>query len=257
MALISASEVIPHFGQKATNSSHFVWLLGDFEFYETTQRLIFAFKRRGRYILLALEPIGFAGDSFLYEEAWKEFAAAVPHEMAIWVSIYEPFAHFLVKEGYQALCVGKEPWIHLHEPVAKGKNARGVRSAKNQAVHAGGRVVEWSAYDVGHDQGKRKIIEHIWLEWKSKRPLLLSGFLNATDPFAHLSFRRFFMAIGPKGEVQGYLIATHIPGIESYFFEDLMLLPTAFRGMGELLTLHAAEVLGEEGVKKASLGSYP
>ena len=76
MSFISKSELIAPLS-RATNSSHFVWLIADLEFYRTRKNLIFAFKRRGRMVFLALEPLGILGEDRhqAFAEAWREFRA--------------------------------------------------------------------------------------------------------------------------------------------------------------------------------------
>ena len=57
MGVISKAQVTERFFQDGVNSSHFIWLVGQFEFYETFRGWVFAYVKVGRLTLIALEPM--------------------------------------------------------------------------------------------------------------------------------------------------------------------------------------------------------
>src|SRR5258708_21468937 len=49
-------------------------------------------------------------------------------------------------------------WVQLKDCIPKGNAAKGVRSARNQAIHAGITVEEWKKTDFDQDPEKRTTI---------------------------------------------------------------------------------------------------
>jgi len=254
MGFLKSSEVVPHFESRGFNSSHFVWLIGDFQFFLATNGLLLAFKKRGGIIFLALEPLGENLSPAFIQPALRELNEALPHAMVVWVSIYAEFSSTLKGMGYDTLPIGKEPWLHLNEKVATGKNARGVKSARNQAIRWGCKIEEWSGSDVIVDDYKISTLKRVLKEWTSQRAVFLGAFLNSTDPLAYRAYRRYFVGRDGEGIVRAYVVATLIPTQKDYFLEDLVLGDQCPRGIGELLILTACERLAESGVARASLG---
>jgi hypothetical protein len=159
----------------------------------------------------------------------------------------------LLPEGFEAVKVGREPWIRLDSFMPTGNAGRGVRAARNQAIRAGVWIEEWPASAVATRPELRAEIVRIQASRCRQRIWQWHGFLNALDPFAIPEDRRYFVARSAAG-LEGYLIATRIEGERSYFFEDTMLRRGAPRGAGELLTLEAMRMLRESGSEKVSLG---
>jgi lysylphosphatidylglycerol synthetase-like protein (DUF2156 family) len=254
MGFLTSTEVIPHFEAYGFNSSHFVWLIGDFQYYRATSGLLFAFKIRSGILFLALEPLGPDLDAQVVNAGLQELHEELPHEIVVWVSIYESFSQSLKANGYETIPIGKEPWLDLSKKVATGKAARGVKAARNQALRSGCRVEEWIGSEVLTDERKSGAIQKILEEWSSRRKLFLGGYLNSTDPFAHRSYRKYFVGKDGAGQPRAYLIATQIPATRDYFLEDLVLGDSSPRGMGELLVLSACQALTEYGAERASLG---
>ena len=57
MPIKNKTEVLERLRKGATNSSHFIWLLADFNFYETKSGWLFAYFALGRVTLFGLEPL--------------------------------------------------------------------------------------------------------------------------------------------------------------------------------------------------------
>lgn len=262
MPLIEKPKAFERFKKDAANSSHFVWFLDELQFFESSEdHWIFGFRTIGNVTLVALEPLIPAAPQEYgleheqaFERAWKEFSDTVPFQICAFVAVYDGFQKILAQQGFQTLKIGQEPWVDLNDCIPKGNAGKGVRAARNQAIHAGVTVEEWSAQEILAEPAKRETIAELFRTWKTKRILNLGGFLNATDPFAYADSRRYFVAKSKDGEVEGYLIATPVAGIQGYFLEDLVLRPKSTRGSGELLTLEALVRLGESGHRVASLG---
>jgi hypothetical protein len=263
MAYLSPDEAFERFSRLATNSSHFVWLLSGLRFYETQNHWVFGFLQIGSVTLLALEPLHPLDTSESskskhwdedWDSAWSEFAEVVQPKITAFVAVYSPFAAHLSRQGFKTIRIGHEPWMDLKNCIPRGNSGKGVRSARNQALRQGLHVHEIPSQDLVGDSTARASMQKIHEEWKDLRLVELSGFMNACDPFRHPECRRYFVVRNREGVIEGYLVATPIPGIKSYFLEDMILSRNASKGAGELLTLEAMMALQESGVEKASLG---
>jgi hypothetical protein len=259
MPYLSQEEAFERFSRLATHSSHFVWLLSGLRIYETQNQWVFGFIQAGSVTLLALEPLHLLdpldplGQSE-WKIAWDEFNEAVRPEITAFVAVYSPFAAHLEKQGFKTIRIGHEPWMDLKNCIPRGNSGKGVRSARNQALRQGLCVQEVLSQDLDLGSRARAAMEAIYREWKKLRLVELGGFMNACDPFRHKECRRYFVVKNRESVIEGYLIATPIPGIKSYFLEDLIISRNASKGAGELLTLEAMMALQESGVSKASLG---
>ena len=267
MPIIESAEAFERYRSWARNSSHFVWFLANLRFFkahsgENAEEWIFAYTRIGRVTLLALEPLSAQkaapedprafGASFAL--AWKQFCDEVKPEICAFVGIYTPFSTLLRGQGFQTLQVGQEPWVDLANCIPKGNAGKGVRAARNQALHAGLKVEEWLPKSLISDPARGATLVALYRAWKSRNLIHVGGFLNAGDPLAYCEQRRYFIARSREDRIEGFLIATPVAGIEGYFLEDLILRPDHVRGAGELLTLEAMIALGDSGAKVASLG---
>jgi hypothetical protein len=258
MPYLSQEEAFERFSRLATNSSHFVWLLSKMRFYETANHWVFGFMQKGSVTLLTLEPLlPLAENSHWNKEwpqAWDEFRKVAQPKITAFVAVYSPFAKHLVQHGFKSIRIGQEPWMDLKNCIPRGNSGKGVRSARNQALRQGLYVQEVLPSQLEPGSPERLSMEKIYQGWKDFRLLELSGFMNACDPFRHKDCRRYFIVKNQEALIEGYLIATPIPGIQSYFLEDLVISRRASKGAGELLTLEAMLALQESGVAKASLG---
>jgi Phosphatidylglycerol lysyltransferase, C-terminal len=256
---ISRDEAFGKFLEWGHNSSHFVWFLTEMQFYRCGNGWIFAFVQKGAVTLVALEPLhppvaGEDVDESGVKAAWSEFESEIHPKITFFVSIYGPFFKQLRKLGFQALQVGREPYVDLSDCVPTGKSGKGVRAARNQALRAGVKVEEWTGKMIlGHPQmvgDMRRLLK----TWKSRNIFDMSGFLNVVDPFQEMEHRRYFIATSEKQGLEAFLVATPIPGRNSYFLEDMVVRPGATRGTGELLTLESLVALAESKAAMASLG---
>lgn len=256
MGFLTKQDTYERFKRLGRNSSHFVWLLAELRYFEATNGVVFAFTEVGDVTLLALEPLFPEGTDpgAVFDAGWAEFVQAANPKITAFVGVYDSFLPILKRHGFQSLRVGQEPWVDLADCIPRGNAAKGVRSARNQALHAGITVEEWTTESLSASPQKRDEIQRLLREWKGHRALDFGGFLNTTDALAHPESRRYFVASSSGGRIEGYLIATAIPGIQSYFLEDLVLSRGARRGSGELLTLEAMVALRDSGAKLASLG---
>lgn len=261
MPHLTRQEAFEHFKEHATNSSHFVWLLCGIQFYETRNSWVFGYLKTGSVTLLALEPLipkhsypegSFPENAFI--EAWKEFDETVEPKIAAFVAVYSPFTALLSRHGFKSVRIGHEPWMNLKNCIPRGNSGKGVRSARNQALRQGLYVQELCPVDLEPGSTERAQVEALYRDWQKLHLIELGGFMNASDPFLYKEYRRYFAVKNKDGKLEGYLIATPIAGIHSYFLEDLVLSSQASKGAGELLTLEAMIALGESGIKSASLG---
>jgi hypothetical protein len=97
-------------------------------------------------------------------------------------------------------------------------------------------------------------MQKVIAQWKARKLIDLGGGLNTVNPFEKMEARRYFLATSQGGRLEGFLVATPIPGENSFFLEDLVLREGSARGAGELLTLETMITLAERGAKFASLG---
>ena len=252
MPLIDRDEAYRDFKTLGSNSSHFVWFLAGLQFYKTKNQYVFAYLVLGEVTLFALEPLS-PLDEASFQDAWQEVLDFLQPKISAFLSVDDQFLKNLKAVGFEGFRIGSEPWVKLSESLPKGNAGKGVRSARNQAVKAGLRVEEWSADEIKSKPEKGKLILTIYKEWEQVRWLSLKGFTLSTDPFFKMEDRRYFFIISKK-QVEGYLIASPIPKLNSYYLEDLVLRRNASRGAGELLTLEAMTALHLQGFSEASLG---
>lgn len=256
MPLLPKDEVFRRFQKLGRNSSHFVWLLAELEFFEASNGWVFGYLMKGETMLLALEPLMPDPEPSVedFRAAWAELVAHARPGVALFISVYAPFLGLLEKSGFKGVKVGQEPWVDLADCIPTGNAGKGVRSARNQAIHAGITVEEWAGAELAGDERKRATLLELLSHWKKKHALELPAFMNAVDPLAFPEARRYFVAKTPEGEVCGFLVASPVPAADGYFLEDLVMGRHAPRGAGELLTLEALVALQASGVSCASLG---
>lgn len=261
MAHLTRAEILEHLKAKATNSSHFVWLLADLKYFQSSNGWIFGYQKVGRVTLLALEPLRVgsadhytAEDAQAFAEAWRQFVHECNVTISAFVSVYEPFMKMLGEAGFSCVKVGSEPWVDLKNCIPTGNAGKGVRNARNKALNAGLTVEEWSGSEIEGSKEKQQALSEIYSEWRSRRTLEFGGFLNSTNPLESLHERRYFVVKAADGDIEAYLIAAPVPGREGYFLEDLISRKNQSKGAGELITLEAMVRLGERGAKEASLG---
>ncbi len=261
MLSISRDELTQHFRKSATNSSHVVWLLSkEILTFEASNGWVFGYKQFGGVTLFALEPlIPGAPSEFKtehlaqFKEAWAEVTKALQIQISLFIGIYGPFSKFLHEFGFQTFKAGEEPWVNIGDCIPQGNAGKGVRSARNHAIKAGLYVEEWSPEELANSLEKRQEILTIFEEWKSNHPIALDGFLNFCDPLTPIEGRRTFVILR-AGRAIAYLIASPVPGINSYFLEDLITRNHAPKGTGELITLEALVALQDTPAFSASLG---
>ena len=265
MPLIEEKSAFTRYLKDGRNSSHFVWFLAGLKYFQSSNQWIFGYKQVGDVTLFALEPLipGAPTEYTLEHEqqflaAWGELCAELDPKVCCFTAVYEPFLQLLHKGGFQSVKIGTEPWVCLDNCIPSGNAGKGVRWGRNQALRAGLKVEEWSCAEISGDAAKRKAMEALFDAWRSRNPVDLRGFLNACDPFAHMEVRRYFVLKDKEDRLQAYLIATPVPGIKSYFLEDLVMHPAAPCGAGELITLEAMVTLNTDaeasGHRMASLG---
>ncbi|MGZ6338721.1 MAG: phosphatidylglycerol lysyltransferase domain-containing protein, partial [Bdellovibrionota bacterium] len=256
---------MPHINQETAyekfralgrNSSHFVWFLTPLQFFEASNGWVFGYLKRGAVTLFALEPlIPIPGNEAAeFTLAWAEVEEALQPKISFFVSVYDQFLQILQERGFQSLQVGREPYVELANCIPTGKSGKGVRAARNQALRAGITVVEWAGEKIFSQPKLKHEMTKVLEQWRARKLIELGGFLNVVNPFEKMEIRRYFLATDKQGALEGFLVATPIPGAESYFLEDLVLRENSGRGAGELLTLEAMATLSESSAKFASLG---
>lgn len=260
MGFISTEQAFQRFTTAGSNSSHFVWFLANLRFFETSNGWIFGFREVGEVFLFAFEPLeprtpeASPPSAAAFRSAWSEILRELRPKISLFVSVYEPFMEVLRAENFQILQVGKEPYVALADCVPTGKSGKGVRAARNQAVRSGVSVKEWTKEQILAHPTMERDMGRVLKLWKSRNAVDMGGFVNAVDPFAKMECRRYFLAFTEETGLEAFLVATPIPGRESFFLEDLVICPGATRGTGELLTLEAMIALAESNAKMASLG---
>jgi hypothetical protein len=241
--------------ESAFNSSHYMWLLAELNYFEARNGYIFAFANSGPITYVALEPLAPTNEDPLtgLQPALSEFEELVKPKVMVFIGVYTQCMEQLKQLGFHGLNVGKDPWVKLSESDPVGNKAKGIRSARNHAIKSGVVVEEWQLNDVKNHPTRKQQILDIHHAWAESSMLQLEGFLLATDLFAPLEGRRLFVALR-DGKAEGLLLATPVRKDQSYYFEDLMFLPTAPNGATELLILSAMATLRKENAFEVSLG---
>lgn len=264
MPFLEKSAVLSALKLSATNSSHFVWLLADLRFFQTTGGWTFAFQTLSSVTLIALEPLMpealvrtspsyLAGAASEFNRAFEEFRAEVKPKLCAFVSIGAPFSQWLRREGFQIVKAGEEPWIDVSECIPTGNSGKGVRSARNHAIRSGLTVEEWNTQDFKEMPERLVTLREIFREWRTSGLINLTGFMNATDPFSFSDERRYFILRSEK-RVEAFCVATPVYATGGYFLEDLVMRDGCPNGTGELLTLETMVALANSGCSEASLG---
>lgn len=100
MKKIEQHRVLERLKIAAFNSSHFVWVISDFHFYESTTGWIFAVARNFGTNLLALDPlppVELAGTNFdwnLCAPALKELESFLPNVLLHLLQLEKNLRHF-------------------------------------------------------------------------------------------------------------------------------------------------------------------
>ena len=243
--------------QTAFNSSHYVWALTDLKFFESSRGNLFAYQTSRQILFVALEPLPPAGEIVADNEAFAislaELKAFTKKRTVVFVGVYAPCMEKLAALGFKGLRVGSDPWVQLEVGGPKGNKAKGIRSARNQALRHGVEIEEWSLGDIAADPNRQAQVRRVHELWSESSLFKLSGFLLASDPLMVVEGRRLFVA-RTAGTVVGFLVTSPVRFGQSSYFEDLMFLPDAPNGCTELLMLHAMEALRLDGQTEVSLG---
>jgi lysylphosphatidylglycerol synthetase-like protein (DUF2156 family) len=256
---VEEQHVLERLRAYAFNSSHFVWLISNFHFLQSTTGWIFAVTRKFGVNLIALEPLPsyqfFLDDEFL--DAMEELRAHLPRGPIAFIAIGNKFASLLNTDGFYNLQIGKEPWVKLGDHEPKGNRGKGVRAARNQAIRAGIVVENWKLSDVHRRPELRARVDEIHQHWLTRTRISLEGFLLKTDPWKLMDDRCCFLARNARGKIEGVLISTPVTSVDAWYLEDMWLAENHTRGIGELLTLEAMRYLDARGSRHVSLGLVP
>ena len=243
--------------QTAFNSNHWVWLLTSLDYFESNHGHIFAYQIARDVLFIALEPLppltSPVGADDLFTESLAELRRFANKQIVVIIGVYEPCMRALAHLGFTGLRVGSDPWVHLEPGGPKGNKAKGIRSARNQALRAGVEISEWSLADLATDPVRSRTIKRIHDLWGESTWLRLEGFLLASDPLRAIEGRRLFVAHQGGQDVAFLLTSPVRLGFSSYF-EDMMFTPDAPNGSTEMLMLHAMEALRLSGQVEVSLG---
>ncbi|MBS1961660.1 MAG: DUF2156 domain-containing protein [Bdellovibrionales bacterium] len=241
----------------ATESGQATWLASDLEYFRARNGTLFAGLFGSDPLVLALDPIS-DGTSASLDAALADLVREFPLARRIaFVGASSAFVEAMpARFAAQAIQIGHEPWVDLDAHEAKGNRARGVRSARNQALRAGIRVERVDGRALAHPGSEsREKTDRLLGAWRNQGLLEIGGFLQRVDPFHDAANRFYFVACAPDGKWVGMLAAVRIGATRSVFLEDLILDPRAEGGVGELLTLEAFRFFAEEGYSEASLGT--
>ncbi len=258
MTEVSRERLISRLAESASNSAHYVWLISDdLSYFESHDGWLFAYKKALGYVIGAVEPLAPANlDRTQYTDpsfnrAMNEFMEKMGSDRILFTSVGQDFAEAAAKSGFRSLKIGEEPWITLANYQPRGNSGKGLRSARNQALRAGLKVVEWSGPEVTSTH--RPAIQKLYRAWENNTLWTLNGFLFRLDPFFPIPGRRYFAALS-SNRIEAFLVATPIVQGESYYFEDLVYPIDLINGATELVTLEALRILQESENKKVSLG---
>ena len=247
---------------QAFNSSHYVWLWSDLKFLQSKTGWIFAITKEIGIHLIALEPLPPEGQLFeehSFIQAFEELLVFLGKGSVAFVAINTPFAKMLTPLQFQSFQIGKEPWANLADIKPTGHVSRKIRVPINQSTKAGLRIEEWKLVDVLKDQKKLTQLNELKRIWEEQSFIALSGFLHGMSFESIPEDRRCFVALSSEDQLEGILITTPIVKNKSWYFEDTIIRmnSTSHRGVGELLTLQAKEILHHDGFSEVSLGIVP
>lgn len=262
MKNVDKKDLYQRLKKQAFNSSHYVWLWSDLSFIQTDSGWIFAITKKIGIHLIALEPLPPLGqkiDEADFESAFKELREYLGQGTIAFVAIYTPFAKKLTPLHFQSFQIGKEPWADLSDIKPTGHAGRKIRVAINQSTKAGLRVEEWKLVEVLKDENRLTQLNDLKKIWEEQSLIALSGFLHGMTFDSIPEDRRCFVALTNENKIDGVLIVTPIESGKTWYFEDtiIRMSSSSNRGVGELLTIGAMEVLQNDGFKEVSLGIVP
>jgi lysylphosphatidylglycerol synthetase-like protein (DUF2156 family) len=150
--------------------------------------------------------------------------------------------------------VGDDMIFDLPRYKPSGDHAKKVRSARNQAVKRGARVLEYRRSS-GRDSALEAQIEGVCQRWLKSLPKYQLRLLSL-DLFKMADLKRYFY-VEFSGKLVAVLTCLPIFARNGFLFEDLIRDPDAPNGATELLILEAIRILRDEGVQIATMGLSP
>jgi len=150
--------------------------------------------------------------------AWRELIGHADVEILVFLAIQRPILSALERESFQAIRMGREPWMDLRSDISpRGNHAKGVRAARNQAIRSGA-----TAREIGQGELARVAVElaAIVVEWRAMTFMELGGFLMASDPFAFAEHRRILRGPNAAGRIEAFLVASPISLSQDWFLES-------------------------------------
>jgi hypothetical protein len=160
------------------------------------------------------------------------------------------------QKGMGLLKIGESGYFKLPEWKPIGDRGKKVRSGVNQATKAGITVKHYQPV-LNQNPHTRNEIEELCQQWIETREVDALGWLLELDPFKFSEHKRYFLAHGVDGRIQGMLACSPIPARNGWYLEDLIRRPDAERGVSELLVVEALKHLSAEGAEIATLGTSP
>ena len=170
--------------------------------------------------------------------------------------IGEEAANIARQKGMGLLKIGESGYFKLPEWRPIGDRGKKVRSGVNQATKAGITVKHYQPA-LNQNAHTRNEIEELCQQWIETREVDALGWLLELDPFKFSEHKRYFLARGVDGRIQGMLACSPIPARKGWYLEDLIRRPDAERGISELLVVEALKHLASEGAELATLGTSP
>lgn len=160
------------------------------------------------------------------------------------------------KLGLGATKCGVEPRFYLPEYSLAGGKAAKVRLNINHATKAGISIKEYDPRK-SRNTALEKAITEVSQEWfamkKSGELVFTMGAIGFDNPMD----RRYFYAVNPENEVEGFIVFVPFHGMSGYMADVTRHRKNATRGVMEKILYEAMMTFQEEGVEWVSLAVAP
>lgn len=245
-----ARDLILRFGWHATA---YQILNPGFQFWFSQQKdAVIGFVRFAGVRVVAGAPIC-ASDRLAQVVAEFEQDALVTNEKICFLGCQTRLYSLLAETGnHSAIIVGAQPvWHPLHWPEMLAHRAS-VRAQLNRARNKGVIAREWAG-ELETDLPALKECLKAWLDSRGLPPL---HFMVEPQILTQLLDRRLFVA--QRGNrVEGFLVASPIPGRKGWLLELIARRPDSPNGTAEILVDNAMQTMCQEGSEYVTLGTSP
>lgn len=244
----TARGLVMTFGRNAT--AYQILNPGISHWFNARQDAVVGYVRRGRWVLVAGEPVcasGALSDVISEFEAW----ARDRRFQVCYVCAADPMHDLLGRSGrHSSIVMGAQPvWDPAAWPGIVQSRAS-LRAPLRRALNKGVSVESWSPPEGSRNPEIRQTL----LEWLHGRLLPPMHFLVEPEVLAGMVDDRMLLVARREGRVVAFLVASPVAARNGYLIEELARSARAPNGTSELLIAAAMKRFAENGCTYATMG---